>query len=361
MLNRNSLRTFALWTAFLTPSAVWGANPPVTDANPPATEDTSLQSVLAGLDFTGGLSAGIFSTSHAGQGNSDNEWMVSNLLLGVSLKDKNSPVGLTAAIGETSTPTILGMPETTNSIDVEYASVDLQPLPKLNIKVGLLQPNAGYESSYTYNNKNTFLGAVASQQPYNAYGAQIGYDFKYIQVVGGYYKDRLADDEYMVDGHNPDETWEVGVSGTVMDTSISVYHYHIDNQRNLTGAVVERTIGSVDFGFNMDYWRWDDSLSDLHEDDSSLGGAFYVIPHFGDFSIPLRLEYIDQGKSTFYLDNVNTHTIYAVTLSPTYRFSPHAYLRADFGYVHADDGFTDSNDNVKNDRVCLAAEIGYTF
>ncbi len=354
MMNKSVLCKFAFCTALLLPTVVWGADSPKTGNN-------SMQSLLSGLNFSGGISAGTFYTSHPGEGNSDNEWMVSNLLLEVSSKDQNNLVGFTAAIGETSTPTILDSPGTTNSIDIEYASVDLHPIEGLTIAVGLLQPNAGYESSYTYNNKNAFLGAVASQQPYNAYGAQIGYEYKEIEVKGGYYKDRLADDEYADDGHSPDESWELGVSGTVMDTSLSIYLYHIDNQRNLTGAVIERAIGSVNFGFNLDYWRWEGSLADLHRDDSALGGAFYVIPHFGDFSLPLRIEYIDQGKSAFYLDNENTHKIYAVTLSPTYHFSSNAYVRADFAYVRADDGFTDSDGNLKNDRVCFAAEIGYTF
>ncbi len=354
MFTRKLLFRFAICLAFLAPSVVWGEN-----SSP--TGDTSLPSVLSGLDFTGGISAGYFYTSHAGQDNSDNEWMLSNLLLEVSTKDKKSPIGFTAAIGETSTPSILSSPETTNSIDVEYASLNVSPLPGLTAKVGLLQPNTGYENSYTYNNKNTFLGALASQQPYNAYGVQIGYEFNGITFLGGYYKDRLADDEYVADGNTPNESWEAGVSGTVMDTSISIYHYHLESQRNLTGAVIERTVGPVDLGLNVDYWHWDDALADLHEDDSSIGGAFYIVPHFGDFSLPVRLEYIDQGKSAFYLDNENAHEIYAVTISPTYRFHTHAFVRADLGYVHAVDGFADSDGNLKNDRICLAAEIGYVF
>jgi hypothetical protein len=129
--NRNSLYKFAFCIVLLTPSVVWGDNPSTTG-------NTSLQSFLSSLNFTGGISAGFFSTSNAGKGNSDNEWMLSNLLLEVSSKDKNAPVGFTAAVGETSTPSILGSPETTNSLDVEYASLSLTPLPGLMAKVGLL-------------------------------------------------------------------------------------------------------------------------------------------------------------------------------------------------------------------------------
>ncbi len=324
-------------------------------------EKNPLQSALAGLSLTGGISAGCFYTSNAGQGTSDNKWMLSNLVVEISSQDTTAPIGFAAAFGETSTPSILGSPEGTNPIEIEYASLRLDPVPGVSVKVGLLQPNAGYESSYTYTNKNAFLGALASQQPYNAYGAQIGYDLKDMHFVGGYYQDRLVRDEYVTDQDTPNESWECGVSGTLLDTSVSLYHYRLESLKSLTGAVIERTVGAVDFGFNMDYWHWEGGMIRTHQDDSSIGGAFYVVPHFGKFSLPVRLEYIDQGKSGMYLDSINAHQIYAVTLSPTYRFHDNAYVRADLGYVHADDGFSDKDANLKNGRIILAAEIGYTF
>jgi len=320
-----------------------------------------LQSAIAGVNFTGGISAGNFYTSNSGQESSDNAWLLSNLLVEISTKDKDAPVGFAAAIGETSTPSILSSPENNDSLDIEYASLRLRPVTELSVEVGLLQPNAGYENSYTFNNQNTFLGAIASQQPYNAYGAQIGYDFNGIHLRGGYYRDRLDSEEYVDNQSTPNESWELGVSGTVMDTSFSIYHYHLQSLRNMTGVVMERTINNVDLAFNMDYWRWDSSMKDIHEDNASIGAAFYIVPHFGKFSIPVRLEYIDQGKSSMYIESVSAHKIYAVTLSPTYHILDNAYVRADLAYVRAENGFTDDNGNLQDDRVCLAAEIGYTF
>jgi Putative beta-barrel porin-2, OmpL-like. bbp2 len=111
----------------------------------------------------------------------------------------------------------------------------------------------------------------------------------------------------------------------------------------------------------VDYWRWDGSLRSAHGNDDSIGGAVYVVPHFGKFSLPLRLEYIDQGESQIYLDSVDAKQIYTATVSPTYHILDNAYVRADLGYVHAEDGFTDKDGNTKSGRVCIAAEIGYTF
>jgi hypothetical protein len=323
--------------------------------------EKTLSSVIAGLDVTGGISAGWFYTSHTGEDSSDNEWLLSNLLIEISQKDKTLPVGFAAAIGETSTPALLSTSENTNDIHIEYASLTLTPIDGLTAEVGLLQPNAGYENTYTFNNSNTFLGAVASQQPYNAYGGRFGYDIKGIYIYGGYYRNRLDDGEYVAYDSVPDKSWELGISGKIFGADVSVYNYHLENLRVLTGAVIQRTVSNVDLALNVDYWRWDGSMKSAQAEDDSIGGALYVVPHFGKFTIPLRLEYIDQGKSGIYLDSVNAKQIYSTTLSPTYNILDNAYVRADIGYVHAKDGFTDNDGNTKSYRVCLAVEIGYTF
>jgi hypothetical protein len=324
-------------------------------------EEKTLPSALAGLDITGGVSAGIFYASNAGQGTSDNEFLLSNMLVEISRKDKTAPVGFAAAFGQTSTPSLLSTPENKHTLDIEYASLSLAPLTGLVAEVGLLQPNAGYECSYTFNNKNAFLGALASQQPYNAYGARLMYDFGGLHLIAGYNKNRLDNDEYVTDGSAPNESWEFGLSDTFFDTKFSAYHYHLESLRNLTGAVIEYTIENIDVGVNLDYWSWDSGMKTAHGSDSSIGAAVYIVPHFGKISIPMRLEYIDQGKSGIYLDNANAQKIYAATLSPTYHIRDNAYVRMDLGYVKADDGFTDNDGNVKSERVCLAAEIGYLF
>ncbi len=329
-----------------------------TNANP-GSQGTAQPFSIAGFNFTGGISAGIFYTSHAGRDTSDSQWLLSNALFEISRQDKTAPVGFTAAVGETSTPSILSAPGNTNTLDIEYASLDLIPVKNLSVDVGLLQPNAGYESSYTYNNKNAFLGALASQQPYNAYGARIGYDLGGIDVCAGYYKGRLNSDEYVYDGNTPNESWELGLSTTILESKVNLYYYHLESLRSLTGMVIEHSIAHVDLALNVDYWKWDSRIAAPNGDDSSIGAAFYITPRFGRFSLPVRLEYIHQGQSGIYLENAPE--IYAATVSPTYHFTDRVYIRADAGFVKADKGFTDENGTLKNDRAVLATEVGYTF
>jgi hypothetical protein len=327
----------------------------------PKTNEASLTSVLDKLSITGGISAGFFQVSNAGQEGSEHEFLLSNALVEISQKDKEAPVGFNIAFGETTTPSVLGTPESDIDLDIEYAAITFTPLPGGLIEIGLLQPNSGYECTYTFNNANAFLGALASQQPYNAYGARVGYEVKGINLWAGYYRHRLDDEEYETDFSTANESWEIGGSGTFSGTTIGVYHYHLQSLRHLTGLLIERTIKNFAIAFNADYWRWDDGHGSAHGDDSAFGAALYLTSFFRKFSLPVRLEYIDQGKSGIYIENSSTDKIYAITVSPTYRLRDNVYIRADIAYVRAVDGFADKNGTSESDRIAFALEAGYTF
>jgi Putative beta-barrel porin-2, OmpL-like. bbp2 len=324
-------------------------------------ESRFLQSAISALEITGGISAGFFSASNPGQDESDNEFLLSNFLVELSPKDKTLPVGFVGAFGEISTPSLLDTPKNNNNFDIEYGSLILRPITGVSLETGLLLPNAGFEDSYTYNNRNITLGVIASQQPYNAYGARMGYDFNGLYLCAGYYKQRLNDQEYVVNGSSAPDSWEIGLSGSVFDSNVSIYHYHLEGLRNLTGAAVEYTIKNIYIAFNIDYWVWGSSMKSAHASESSIGGAIYVCPSFGKFSIPLRLEYIDQGESKIYIESTNAKHIYTATISPTYHILDNAYIRAEFSYVKADSAFADKSGNLENERIYLAAEVGYLF
>lgn len=316
--------------------------------------------VVAGLQFTGGISAGSFYASQPGPDASNNQFLLSNFLVELSPVDQNQPVGFTGAFGETSTPSVLSVPENNTALDIEYASLTLMPITGTSVEVGLLQPNAGFENTYTFNNVNAMLGAVASQQPYNAYGARFGYDIQDVHVCAGYYKKRLDQDEYNDRGYEPGDSWEIGLGGSILDNTFSLYHYQLEAQRRLTGVVVERTLGNVSLAANVDYWRWNASMDD-GRDKTAVGFAVYAAPTFGSFSVPVRLEYIDQGKSLIYIEEPDAKRIYTMTVSPTYRYGDHAYVRLEAAYAHADHGFADTDGNPESKRVCATAEVGYLF
>ena len=320
-------------------------------------DNKTLQSALSAIKVAGGVSAGYFYASNPGEDTSDDAFLLSNLLVELSSADEDLPIGFVGAFGETSTPSILDSPENNTDFKIEYASLTMKPVEGLGIEAGLLQPNAGFENTYTFNNKNIILGAVASQQPYNAYGARVCYDVDEFSFWGGYYKQRLDDEEY----NSPDYAWEVGMSAAIADNNLSVYDYHIAGQKNLLGAVIERTIDDIDLAFNIDYWTWDDDVNGLYGSDSSIGAAFYICPNMGSFSIPVRLEYINQDTSGIYIESPSAKRIYAATVSPTWHLNDISYVRAESAYVKADGGFADEEGHTRDNRIDFAVELGFMF
>jgi hypothetical protein len=316
-----------------------------------------LQSALTGIEVTGGISAGYFYASNPGKDTSDDAFLLSNFLVEISSSNENLPVGFVGAFGETSTPSILDPPENNTDFEIEYASLVLRPVDEVSLELGLLEPNAGFENTYTFNNKNVILGAVASQQPYNAYGARVGYEMNGLSLWGGYYRERLDEEEY----NSPDYAWEVGLSGSILENAFTLYHYNIKGQRNLSGAIIERSIQNVDIAFNIDYWSWDSRMKNLYGSASSMGGAFYICPNFGNLSVPTRFEYINQDKSQVYLESLNAKHIYAATVSPTWYFDKNTYIRAESAYVKADGAFADEQGNTRDNRINLAIELGLLF
>ena len=319
--------------------------------------DGPFLSAITGIDINGGISAGYFYSSNPGEDTSDDAFLLSNLLVELSSSDDTLPVGFVGAFGETSTPSVLSTPENNTDFQVEYASLTLKPVPVMSLELGLLQPNCGYENTYTFDNENIILGAIASQQPYNSYGARITYDMKNFSLWGGYFKDRLNDEEY----NSSDNAWEIGLNGTIFENAVSVFHFSIKDQRSLTGAIIERTINNIDFAFIIDYWRWDSSMKNLYGSSWSIGVAIYISPDFGRFSFPMRFEYIDLKNSEIYIENPDTKNIYTATVSPTWHYTENTYIRAEAAYVKAGGAFADENGNIRDNRINLAIELGFIF
>ena len=125
--------------------------PDNTDAKQESADSNSgqLKLVLPGIGFAGGISAGYFFASNPGIDTSDDEFLLSNLLIEISSSDDNIPIGFVAAFGQTSTPSLLGTPENNTDYKIEYASLTVKPVSSMSLELGLLLPNAGYENSYT--------------------------------------------------------------------------------------------------------------------------------------------------------------------------------------------------------------------
>ncbi len=321
----------------------------------------SMPGVLKNLKFSGGISAGDFYLTNAPQDSSSNDVLLSNFLIEIATKNEKLPVQFSGAFGETSTPTLLDAPENNRNFDIEYASLLVRPVTHISLEVGLLQPCSGYEDTYTYNNPNIVLGVVASQQPYNAYGGRMTYTLRSVDLCLAYYTSRLDREEYSVPGRQTGDAWEAAVSGEISGLSYNLYHYHLENLKNLTGFALEHQSKNLLLAFDFDVWNWSDSLDDYYKRSYALGGALYVVPSFGKVSLPIRLEIINQGGSKIYIDSEEANDIYSITVTPTYHFTDNSFIRSEASYVYAEKGFVIDSNRVKNGRIYLAAEVGYLF
>jgi hypothetical protein len=280
-------------------------------------------------------------------------------------------------LGGVATPSVLDSPnDALPDFRIEYAAINMKPIKSfqgLAFEGGLLEPNSGYESTYTFNNRNITVGALASQQPYNAAGARTEYssseDFR---VWSGIFKHRLEHDEYEAEFEDGDGnvfsknvqnsySWEAGVTDNIKDVGVSFYHYHLTGLRHLTGVALEHTIDNLYMALNVDYWRWSDAVDRYVTGRSSIGAALYLAPSFGKFSLPVRLEYIHQGKSRIYLANEDAEGIYAATITPTYNITDNVLIRTEGSYVNADDGFSDKKGRPKDDKFLFSVEAVVKF
>jgi hypothetical protein len=332
---------------------------------------------LGNISITGGISGGYFAGNNEGEEGKKDNFVLTNLLIDISSEIKNGMFGFNVGLGGVTTPSVFDSPnDAIPDFRIEYAAINLKPIrsiPGLSFEGGLLQPNSGYESTYTFDNRNVTVGALASQQPYNAVGARATYAFgEDFSIWSGIFKHRLERDEYEIeydDGHGNvlnknvqnSYSWEAGVNDDIGGVGLSLYHYHLVGLRHLTGIAAEYTIDNLYMALNVDYWRWSDAVDNYFEDHSSIGAALYLAPSFKKFSLPLRLEYIQQGKSRIYLPSPNAESIYAATLTPTYNFTDNVLIRTEGSYVHANDGFSDSKGRPKDDKFLFSAEAVVKF
>ncbi|MGB9735329.1 MAG: outer membrane beta-barrel protein [bacterium] len=329
---------------------------------------------LDNLNISGGISAGWFDTTEPGAGNKESNFVLSNLLLDISSDIAGGIAGFNMGLGGVATPSVLSSPnEALPVFDIEYAQINLKPVNQILLEAGLLRPNAGYECTYTFNNPNILVGALASQQPYNAAGARFTYIYNEdLKLWAGMYRHRLDDDEYRTDdvyineygqprslGAQDSSSYELGVNSSIKGVGVNLYHYHLNGLRHLTGIVVDyNELKHIYLALNADYWRWSSNVEGYFKDKSAPGVAMYIVPSVKKLLFPLRLEYIHEGESRIYLDNTDAKAIYAVTFTPTYNLLNNVYIRAEVSYVYANDGFQDNKGNPADRKYNFAIETG---
>ncbi len=321
-----------------------------------AEEKTFRVSSSLDLKLGGALSGGYMATNN----NPDmDSFVVTNFLVNLSGSQKGMfEVGFDIAVGGLAQPTFwnggMSVPQSFNynsygmdnpATGLVWSYITLKPAPVLSIDVGLLPTNVGYEVANTYSNPNITLGTVWFAQPviYPAVRATVnagGIDLyaEYNQEFG---RDNIA----------------VGSLGEIGPLGYAVSYYDYKDAKNLIDFVGSLSLGMIDLGVNFDY-QWLDTRGSTRG--YAYGIALYAIPNLGNISLPVRVEYFDEGDTGIYTGaSVNAENGYTFTVTPTLKPTPSSYIRAEVAYISTKNKVFGNLD--KNNRTVAGIEIGVTF
>ena len=335
------------------------------------------------IKVDGALTTGYFASNNTGSSNHDS-FKVSNFILGLSSDAKDGGIGFNVGFGTVLLPTVYdgglydinGNPVDNKAIINKsfgpiYAVLSYKPISSLTLDAGLLTTNIGYELATSFTNPNITYGAVWSAQPFIYPGARITYAVGDIKFYAEASKDKIYSDGDFTKIKSPSGrdlslsgAYAVGSLGTLYGVNYAISYYDYTAYKNLVDIVLSKSINdNLDVGINFDYQWLDSTAKASGKDSKGYGVAGYIIPKFGNFSLPVRIEYVNdgsKGKESGIYSNVSK--AWTITATPTFRPTKNTYVRAEVSYVNSDEKkFNDSSRNPKDTKVSAAAEFGFLF
>lgn len=319
------------------------------------------------IKIDGALTTGYFASNNTGSNNHDS-FKVSNFILGLSSDVKDGGIGFNVGFGTVLLPTVYdgGLVDNKAIINKSfgpiYAVLSYKPISSLTLDAGLLTTNIGYELATSFTNPNITYGAVWSAQPFIYPGARITYAVGDIKFYAEASKDKGYSDENT--SLPTSGAYAVGSLGTIYGVNYAISYYDYTAYKNLVDIVLSKSINdNLDVGINFDY-QWLDSTAKVSGNDSKgYGVAGYVVPKFGNLSLPVRIEYVNdgsKGKESGIYSNVSK--AWTFTATPTFRPTKNTYVRAEVSYVNSDNKiFKDNSGNPKDTKVSATAELGFLF
>ncbi|MCX7738232.1 MAG: porin [Hydrogenothermaceae bacterium] len=313
------------------------------------------------------ITTGYFYSNNTGSSNRD-DFKVSNFLLGIGSDAKDGGIGFSTAIGTVLIPTVYDGGLTANkailskSFGVIYGYLTYKPISNMSLDTGLLPTNIGYELATSFTNPNITYGSVWSAQPFIYPGARFTYQIGDVKFYG-----EVSKDKGIVDGNHSLPTtgaYAIGSLGSFMGLDYAVSYYDYTAYKNLVDIVLSKELNpNLRLGLNFDYQWLDKSAKVSGKDDKGYGLALYIIPQFDNFSLPVRVEYINDGskgrESGIYS---SVSKAYTTTITPTYRPTKYTYIRGELSYFKADNLiFSDKNPNPKDSKTSAAVELGFLF
>ena len=231
-------------------------------------------------------------------------------------------------------------------LKLHYGYLEIPTRGDNSIEIGQLYTLMGYESSVSYKNKHSLLGAVNSAQPDFYSGVRFKGSFgsvkRYIEVTS--------------DPTIGDASWALGIYQDQGDSHYSASYYVAIDERSTIDLLYASKNDNVSWALNLDYHTLKDPPA--WQDENATGIAVYLSMRQQQWDWPVRLEYLSDGNTGIY----GYDRGYTFTFSPTYYFSDDQYLRADFIAASADGTpFKNDNGGLEQDQWIVAVQAGMTF
>ena len=298
------------------------------------------------------------------------EFSLYNLYIRLTSPEENqSLLSFDIGIGHIITPSILDIIEQNqlSNINTDVMNASLIINTPIKIEIGNLEPLEGYEANQTFYNPNIISSAVASIEPFNAYGIRLSYSKEDNNLYLGYYPERYDKEEYCYEGYCAKEAFNIVYEKDNEDIYFFISYYDLKDFFNFINIIFTKEINNTEISLDFDFAFWDSSFKNFAKrnyqqniDDEAIGICLYVIQKFNKFRLPIRAEYINQGKSQIYIQNSQVKDIYALTITPTYDFTENSFARMEIGYAYAKDSFEINTSN-NDESIELSIEFAFLF
>ncbi|MEW5754673.1 MAG: outer membrane beta-barrel protein [Pseudomonadota bacterium] len=310
----------------------------------------------AAHQLSGGIAAGYYKTTNTGSDDTDN-FQVSDVLLQFSRAASSQGVGYTLGFGSLAAISVLdgGVNNSTTYADfgVQYGWVSVVPVDGLTIDAGKLATNVGYEVTPSLTNPHMTLAALWNGQPAYYPGLRVSYAIGDVTVFG-----EVSDDTVTVNGTTATAANSIGVKGSAAGIDYVASYYNYSGAKNIVDVIASTKLGEIPVAINLDYHMLDDAAKVSGNDDNAYGVALYAKPSFGAVSVPVRVEYMNDGTSGIY----GVDTGYTLTVTPTYTFPDNSFVRAEVSYVTTDNEiFSDKNGAPEDTKTSFGVQAGVLF
>jgi len=354
-------------------------------ASPLAAQAGTLTTANMDITLSGGATGGYSYNSDTGR----DKFIVDDALIDLSSEAMTGGMGVTLGIGTLTGNSLAGASNlgvigassgtsSTSTTSVQYGYVTVKPTNELTVDAGKIATNVGYEVVPSYANGNILRGMVWNAQPTYYTGARGTYSMGGMSFYVEANKDAVVSSS--ITNSTNAAGGAIGASGSFGGVDASFSYFSDTNEKNIYDFIFSTNVGGIDLAANIDFQQLAKAQKKvaynpnwvIGQDDNAYGVALYAtVPLSGNWSLPIRFEYVDDGTSGIYgfqYKNPTTSKLEAnkatsLSVTPTYNFSSSTFVRAELAYVSTDkkSTFVDDKGVLTDSNIVVGAQGGVLF